>query len=151
MQAFTPKVQSWFDHYFKNNGHNGKPELIIGTDSSFSKGKTVFAVVVVIKANGHGGEYIYKNFKVTRNLSLFEKIYSEVHASILVAKNLQQMDIEEHISNLTVHIDVNTNISAKSSKYLQSVFGMVKGNGFEAVAKPNAYAASHVADRHCRS
>jgi hypothetical protein len=149
--SFSKKIDDWFVNYFKTNPTNGsKPQLLVGTDSSYANGRTIFTVAIVVNTCGHGAEYIYKNFKVFRYLPLFEKIYSEAHTSVLVASMLKQRGHLEKFSEIIVHVDANSDENAKSSQYYHSVIGMVKGSGFNVVGKPYAYAATSVADRHCK-
>ncbi len=151
IERFCSKIENWFTRYFSVNHFNGiKPQLIIGTDSSYSRGRTVFTVAIVVNSMGHGAEYIYKNFNVFRYLPIFEKIYSEAHTSVLVASMLKQNGHIDRFSEIIVHVDANEDENAKSSKYYHSIMGMVKGCGFNAVGKPYAYAATSVADRHCK-
>ena len=53
--------------------------------------------------------------------------------------------IEEE-SKLEVHVDANPNTKFRSSKYVKELTSMVVSQGFEAVMKPDAWAAMHVAD-----
>jgi predicted RNase H-related nuclease YkuK (DUF458 family) len=47
---------------------------------------------------------------------------------------------------LSVHIDANPEPRHRSSEFVQELVGMVMGQGFKAIIKPDAYAASHAAD-----
>ncbi len=152
VDTFSTKIETWFKRYFTSNPINEKkPQLIVGTDSSYSHGKTVFTVAIVVNTMGSGAEYIFKRFTVFRYLTIFEKIYSEAHTSVLVASMLKENGHVDRFSELIVHVDANENENAKSSQYYHSIMGMVKGCGFNAVGKPYAFAATNVADRHCRS
>ncbi len=152
VQDFAPRVGLWFSEYLMNHTNaRMKPEIYIGTDSSSLRGRTTFTIAIVINSRGFGGEYIFKKFSVGRYLSLFEKIYSEAHTSVQIAREIQKLSFIQAFSDIVVHVDANPNESAKSFQYFQAIIGMVKGNGFEVVGKPHAYAASCVADRHCRS
>lgn len=53
--------------------------------------------------------------------------------------------------DLTVHIDANPVVIHKSSRYVQELVGLVVGQGFKAVIKPESWAASHAADHIVRS
>src|SRR5262249_45297128 len=52
---------------------------------------------------------------------------------------------------LTVHIDANPVVTYKSSAYVQELVGLVVGQGFKALIKPESWAASHAADHVVRS
>jgi predicted RNase H-related nuclease YkuK (DUF458 family) len=52
---------------------------------------------------------------------------------------------------LTVHIDANPVVAHKSSLYVQELVGLVVGQGFKALIKPESWAASHAADHVVRA
>jgi predicted RNase H-related nuclease YkuK (DUF458 family) len=151
IRSFIPDIKNWFFknlNVYKRAGE--KPVMYIGTDSAYTKGRTVYAIAIVFHAKGCGGNYIFKTFKVNRRLPLFEKIYTEVHASILAAEELRCLDIYPDLSDLVVHIDANSDGKSLSSKYYHGALGMVKGCGFGVEGKPFAFAATSIADRHSR-
>jgi predicted RNase H-related nuclease YkuK (DUF458 family) len=82
-----------------------------------------------------------------REHSLRKRLLQEVWFAVEVA--LQLTDICP--GRLTVHIDANPVEKHASSKYLQELIGMVVGQGFKALWKPDAWAATHVADWACRA
>ena len=51
---------------------------------------------------------------------------------------------------LTVHIDANPVVAHKSSAYVQELVGLVVGQGFKALIKPESWAAPHAADHVVR-
>ena len=53
--------------------------------------------------------------------------------------------------DLTVHIDANPVVAHKSSAYVQELVGLVVGQGFKALIKPESWAASHAADHVVRA
>lgn len=50
-----------------------------------------------------------------------------------------------------VHIDANPVVAYKSSQYVQELVGLVVGQGFRALIKPESWAASDAADHVVRS
>jgi predicted RNase H-related nuclease YkuK (DUF458 family) len=52
---------------------------------------------------------------------------------------------------LAVHIDANPVVRYRSSAYVQELVGLVVGQGFRAIIKPEAWAASHCADHVVRT
>jgi predicted RNase H-related nuclease YkuK (DUF458 family) len=52
---------------------------------------------------------------------------------------------------LTVHIDANPVVTHKSSAYVQELIGLVVGQGFKALIKPESWAATHAADHVVRA
>ena len=58
--------------------------------------------------------------------------------------------VEVVTGDLTVHIDANPVVAHKSSAYVQELVGLVVGQGFKALIKPESWAASHAADHAIR-
>jgi hypothetical protein len=115
----------------------------IGTDAQ-KHGKFLdFVTAVVVLNPGKGGRVFYTKTRESNINSLQHKLFTEVGLSLEIAQALC-----EHIEaeQIQVHVDANTNIQWNSGKYHQQLAGMVVGSGFKAVLKPDAWAASHVAD-----
>ena len=121
-------------------------ELHIGCDSLQTGRFTQYVTVVVVHTPGKGGRVIYTREVVPRITSLRERLFGEVWRSIQVA-----MDLSPIISGpLSVHIDANTDEKYMSSRYVQELTGLVMGQGFKAVLKPESWAATHTADHVVR-
>jgi len=76
--------------------------------------------------------------------SLRQKLFREAWLSVQTA-----MEIEPHTPDHTpivVHLDVNPDKRWASSRHINEVVGLVMGQGFEVLYKPDAWAASHTAD-----
>jgi predicted RNase H-related nuclease YkuK (DUF458 family) len=117
-------------------------DIHIGTDSLQAGRRTQFVTVIVIHTPMKGGRVAYVRDIVPRISSLRERLSREVWKSVELAITLP------HQPELTVHIDANPSERHMSSKYLQELVGMVVGQGFKAVWKPDSWAATHAAD-HC--
>ena len=128
--------------------------LVIGSDSQerFIEGNKVanYVTAIVVHRKGKGGRYFWKNGKKEKIFSLRQKIYSETLLSLEVAgEALPLLQKKLNGSNnweLEIHIDVGR--YGKTRSMIKEVVGMVTGNGFNAKTKPDAYAASSIADRH---
>jgi hypothetical protein len=105
---------------------------------------TEFVTVLVVLEEGHGGRAFYVNERVPRIRSLRERLMKEVWMSIQTGLELNSYIPAK--SGLTIHVDANPDTRFKSSAYVQELVGMVVGQGFNAVMKPDAWAASHCAD-----
>lgn len=116
----------------------------IGTDSLQTGRWTQFVTVVVILNPPKGGRVAYLRSAVPRITSLRERLNKEVWESIHLAMQLPESP------ELTVHIDANPNEKFMSSKYLQELVGLVVGQGFKALWKPDSWAATHAADHIVR-
>lgn len=135
-----------------------KPELfydiIVGCDSSSGEHPT-FPVAIVIWRVGHGGRFFlkkisYKN-KTFHNLKqrILEEVYLSCQLALLLKETLKEKisGKDYHYQLRYVHADIGENGITKDM--IKEIIGLIKGNGFEAVIKPNSFAASVVADRFC--
>ena len=139
-----------------------KPEkfydIIIGCDSSSGEDPH-FPVAVVILRVGEGGRFFLK--KISYPISSKKKFYNwkarileEVLLSCELALFLRE-NFEKRIKSLNnnfnyqfryIHADIGENGQTKDM--IKEVVGLIRGNGFEPKIKPEAYAASTVADRY---
>src|SRR5258708_205416 len=136
--------------------------LVIGTDSHEKKvadgplpqngTRTINLVTaVLIHRKGFGGKYFWIRHELPNIHNLREKIYAETLASLdfaisfvpLLKKSLNGKVLHY---NLEIHVDVGEHGDTRDM--IKEVVGMVTGNGFVAKTKPQAYAASYVADKH---
>ncbi len=122
----------------------GHRVVYIGTDSQQDGMKTQFVTVVVIHDPGHGGRGFYTVETVPRIKSLRERLLREVWLSVALGLEIDPMLAEE--SQLQIHVDANPNTKFRSSAYVKELAAMVVSQGFEAVLKPEAWVAMHVAD-----
>ena len=119
-------------------------EVHIGSDSQQNELRTEFVTVVAVVTPSKGGRVFYCQESVPRIRSLRERLMKEVWMSVQLGIELN--DLVPSDCELTVHIDANPNVRFKSSEYVKELTSMVVGNGFKALLKPQAWAASHVAD-----
>lgn len=135
-----------------------KPELfydiIVGCDSSSGDHPT-FPVAIVIWRVGHGGRFFLKKISYKNKIfhNLRERILEEVLLSCQLALILKEALVKKisekkyHYQLRYVHADIGENGITKSM--IKEIIGLIRGNGFEAVIKPNSFVASAVADRFC--
>lgn len=124
-------------------------ELHIGSDSQQVGKDTEYVTVVVIHRPAKGGRVFFCRERVPRIRELRERLWKEVWRSTELAMELTSTpDIGSvpEISVAAVHIDANVDPKHKSSKYVEELVGLVMGQGFNAIVKPEAWAASHAAD-----
>jgi uncharacterized protein len=119
----------------------------VGTDSQQSGRSTRFVTVVVILTPGKGGRVAYRRQAVPRITSLRERLLKEVWESVDLGLRLSPI-VQ---GDLTVHIDANPVVAHKSSLYVQELVGLVVGQGFKALIKPESWAATHAADHVVRA
>jgi predicted RNase H-related nuclease YkuK (DUF458 family) len=122
----------------------GDKVVLIGTDSQMFERKIDFVTAIVIVTPGKGGRAFYTKEKNKKFNSLREKLVKETWMSVQVAMEIEPLLPES--CDLAVHIDASQDKRWRSSKHVQELVGMVVGQGFTAVTKPRAFAASHVAE-----
>ena len=126
---------------FVKTATQGGQEVHVGTDSLQNGRHTNFCTVVIVHTPGKGGRVIYTRDVVPRITSLRERLQKEVWKSVTVALALVPI-----APSLSIHIDANEDTRFRSSDYVQGLVGMVMGQGFRAVIKPDSYAATTAAD-----
>ena len=119
-------------------------EIIVGCDSSSAEEPT-FPLVVVVLRRGEGGRFFIQRVRYPEGrkfYNLHERIMQEVFLSCEFAHFLQGQfgDKIQYI-----HADVGENGPTKDM--IREIVGLIRGNGFEPVIKPESFAASSVADR----
>jgi len=128
--------------------------LIIGSDSHVhgANGKSNLKLVtaIVIHKVGHGGKYFWQSKHLAKPHSIRDKIYTETYASLETAQSFLPK-INKRLNNhanyaLEIHIDVGR--VGETRDMIKEVVGMVTGNGYTAITKPDSYGASKVADKH---
>lgn len=129
-------------------------EIIVGCDSSSGQ-EPFFPIATVVLRKGHGGRFFLKKVKYRNRkfYNLHERILEEVLLSCRLSLILRD-NISAKILLLEkplryqfqyIHADVGENGATKDM--IKEVVGLIRGNGFEAKIKPEAYVASVVADR----
>lgn len=127
-------------------------EVHIGSDSQQSGKRTEYVTVCVVHRPTKGGRVFFCRENVPRIRELRERLWNEAWRSTELAMELTRTsDIVsqgegQSISVAAIHIDANLDPKHKSSKHVEELVGLVMGQGFRAVVKPEAWAASHAAD-----
>jgi len=125
-------------------GHRLK--LCIGTDSQVKGSWIEFATVIVFLREKKGGFMFIHNEKIKKQMSIKERMITEVGKSVEIAYHLCEMLDTYHIE-LEVHADINTDPSFQSNTALKDAMGYILGMGFVFKAKPEAFASSSCADK----
>lgn len=143
---------------FLEENPNSEYSLVIGTDSHEKNVQTAngsktlnLVTALLIHRKGFGGKYFWIRRDKPNIHSLREKIYAETLASldfamffVPILKDALNGKVLKY--NLEIHVDVGEHGDTRDM--IKEVVGMVTGNGFVAKTKPQAYAASYVADKH---
>lgn len=129
-----------------SEGHRLK--VCIGSDSEV-RGKHIdFASVIVFLREGKGAFMFINKSRITRKMSIKERMIEEVSMSIQVAYELCSL-FDEYDIELEVHADINTDPQFKSNVALKEAMGYILGMGFQFKAKPDSFASSSCADKFC--
>jgi predicted RNase H-related nuclease YkuK (DUF458 family) len=142
---------------FMAQGENYHYKIIIGSDSDGHNEKVVdFVTAIVVHRVGNGGRYFWRRIDLPKFHTLRDRIIQEVLLSLEVAKEtLAMLKKQPQLSakagqalgwDLEIHVDIGENGETKSM--MQEVIGMIRAYNFEALTKPESYAATKVADRH---
>ncbi|MDO8654955.1 MAG: ribonuclease H-like YkuK family protein [bacterium] len=119
-------------------------EIIVGCDSSSSLEPT-FPLVVVVLRHGEGGRFFILKVKYPEGRKfhgLHERILQEVLLSCEFASFLR-----EHFGDKIQYIHADIGEHGPTRDMIREITGLIRGNGFEPVIKPDSFAASSVADR----
>lgn len=123
-----------------------KLKVCIGTDSEVRQDGIEFATVIVFVREKKGGFMFIRNQHKPKNMSLKERMITEVSMSVEVAYVLCDLLDLYHVE-LEVHADINTDPHFKSNEALKEAMGYILGMGFVFKAKPEAFASSYCADK----
>src|SRR6201989_2514657 len=123
-----------------------KLKVCIGTDSQVKGSVTDFATVIVFLREQRGGFMFIHQQRTSQQMSIKERMLTEVQKSIDIAYRLcDLLDLED--VELEVHADINTNPMFKSTQALHEAMGYILSMGFVFKAKPEAFASSYCANK----
>ena len=121
-------------------------KVCIGTDSQVKGQETEYATVIVFLREGHGGFMFIHNDRSRQQMSIKERMLTEVAKSIEIAYELCNLFTLYDV-DMEVHADINTNPAFKSNDALKEAMGYILGMGFAFKAKPEAFASSSCANK----
>lgn len=140
--------------YFQEKPHLSY-EVIVGCDSSAVEEPTFPLVIVALRKNEGGRFFLTKiRYPAPRKFyNLHDRILQEVLLSCELALWLREkFALEVKKANLEtsyqlqhIHADVGEN--GLTRDMIKEVTGLIRGNGFTPMIKPESFAASSVADR----
>ena len=126
-------------------------EIYVGCDSQEVGHKINYVTTICMYEFGKGAHVIHcketidKPAKLNPIANMHPKLWSEVVRSVNVAESLKDIN-----AKITVHVDYNSKQSEKSNQLYEAGIGYAKSMGYDAVGKPDAWAASSAADNYCR-
>jgi predicted RNase H-related nuclease YkuK (DUF458 family) len=123
-----------------------KLKVCIGSDSQVRGGVIEFATVIVFLREKKGGFMFISSDRMTKRMTLKERMITEVAKSVEIAYALCDL-LDKYDVGLEVHADINTDPNFQSNVALKEAMGYILGMGFEFKAKPDAFASSACADK----
>ncbi|HHY60198.1 MAG TPA: hypothetical protein GX504_06230 [Clostridia bacterium] len=127
----------------------GAFKLIVGTDSQV-KDETCFVTAIVVHHVGKGARYYYTKSYLRRMDSLRQRIFYETSMSLDIASRLAARLSQDGLEGLDAEIHLDVGPNGETKELIREIVGMVTGNGFEAVIKPDSTGASKVADKYTK-
>lgn len=125
-------------------------KLIVGSDSHPSYDKTCFVSAIIIHREGKGGRYFYKKHYEPKVKSLRQRIFYEASLSLALADEISALLKNKGYNEMPVEIHLDVGTKGETKELIKEVTGMIIGSGFEAKIKPDASAASKVADKYTK-
>lgn len=111
--------------------------------------------VIAVHRIGHGGIFFYRTEYIRKIKSLKEKIVEETSRSLENAEGLidevglRLLEDDIDIDELNIHFQIHCDIGhyGKTSALIKEIVSWVHSCGYEAVIKPDSYAASGIANK----
>ena len=123
-------------------------EIIVGTDSQTYYNTAEYVSAIVIHRLGKGGRYFWQRRRERNPKTIRERIWREAWLSYELARRLMEALQERKVLEFHLEIHVDVGRSGRTRELVEEVVGMIRGSGFAVRTKPEAYAASVVADKH---
>lgn len=142
----SPIKEKVLDTIKKEKALGNRLKVCIGSDSVVHGKIVEFATVIVFLREKKGGFMFISNEKLEQQMSIRERMISEVARSVEIAYSLCDILDKEDVG-LEVHADINTDPMFKSNVALKEAMGYILSMGFVFKAKPDAFASSSCADK----
>lgn len=123
-------------------------EIIVGTDSQTYHDVAEYVSAIVIHRLGKGGRYFWQRRRERNPKTIRERIWRETWLSYELARKLMEALQARNVLGFHLEIHVDVGRSGRTRELVEEVVGMIRGSGFAVRTKPEAYAASVVADKH---
>lgn len=147
-EKFTfDEVISTIDQFIEED-HDYKYNLMIGCDSQKMGKVTRFVTVVIIYRVTKASRIFFVREKIHNQLPIHSRLFQETMESVELVKALEGTDILYKVDSCEVHIDAGG--SQKTEGVLIDSIGYVTSLGFEAIPKPDSFAAFTCADHLVR-
>ena len=123
-------------------------EVFVGCDSKHFRDYVIYAYAICFR-DVYGINYFWAREKRRNGPSdLYSRIWGEVERSVEVGNWIRE-NVSAEIM-IEVHADINSNPKYASNLYNQAASGYITGCGYHYRCKPDAWAATSVADWYTR-
>lgn len=122
--------------------------IVVGTDSQTYYGEAEYVTAIVVHRVGKGGRYFWRRTVDRRPKTLRDRIWREAWLSYETAQALIEAFKSRGIGDCRLEIHVDIGRGGRTRELVEEVVGAIRGSGFLVRTKPDAYAASVVADKH---
>lgn len=122
-------------------------KIVLGTDSQTSHRETLFVTAIIVHRVGKGALFYYARHRTKPLLDLRYRIYRETELSLSCMEQLKETGLIGISADVPVEIHLDVGRRGETRKLIQEVVGWVTSVGYTVKIKPEAYAASAVADR----
>lgn len=119
-------------------------KIFVGCDSKVRGKRTKYSTAICLWDIGKGVAEIYKNEILPTPPDKFSRLWMEVEKALAAAELLRGL------AEITVHVDINSNPKYRSHQLYDACIGLINSMGFQGAGKPNSWAASCGAHRHCQ-
>lgn len=142
------------DFYTRTKQFDTPFQITVGTDSqSFSK-ETKIVSVIAAHREGHGGVFFYEVTHLDKISNVKRKLTEETSRSIETATTLvDALEARAEYAKMrddsiiSIHVDAGWSEKGKTKELIPMLVGWIKATGFDALVKPDSYAASSIADK----
>ena len=125
-------------------------QLIVGTDSHSREQGNCFVSAIIIHRLGKGARYYYSKITDKRIQSMQQRIFYEASLSLSLADQLESYLKQNGRDDMKVEIHLDIGTQGETKELIKEITGMIIGSGFDAKIKPDACAASTVADKYTK-
>lgn len=133
---------------FIKEDQNFRYKVIVGSDSETRHKVGDFVTAIIVHRIGKGGIYFWQRDLLTGFVSIADRIAKETQLSIDLAWKLRDTFRHNGLSAYEPEVHIDVGEGGITRDMIRWVTGMVRGSGFNFKIKPEAYAASTVADKH---
>ncbi|MBO8159972.1 ribonuclease H-like YkuK family protein [Thermosyntropha sp.] len=125
-------------------------KIIVGSDSQPKERETCFVSAIIVHRIGKGARYYYHKEVEPKVRNMRQRIFYEASLSLALADKLSSLLKEKGRENMPVEIHLDVGTKGETKELVKEIIGMIIGSGFEAKIKPDASAASKVADKYTK-